>query len=288
MGRVAGKVAFITGAARGQGRSHAIRLAQEGADIIAVDICRDFETVGYPMAKPDDLKETAAAVESLDRRIVAVEADVRDRGQLAAALERGIAELGKLDVVVAQAGIAAMKGQPPLQAWTDCVDTLLLGTINAIHAALPHLGEGASIIATGSTAAYMNALPQMQVGTDPGGTAYMYAKRALAEFVHELAHNLAPKMIRANVVHPTNVNTDMLHSDPMYKSFRPDLEHPGGQDATPAFYVQQAMPIPWIEPVDISNMVLFLASDESRYVTGMQMRVDAGGYVRKRPQLPTF
>jgi SDR family mycofactocin-dependent oxidoreductase len=280
MGRVEGKVAFITGAARGQGRSHAIRLAQEGADIIAVDICRDFGTVGYPMATPDDLKETAAAVESLDRRIVAVEADVRDRGQLAAALERGIAELGQLDVVVAQAGIAAMKGQPPLQAWTDCVDTLLLGTINAIHAALPHLGDGASIIATGSTAAYMNALPQMQVGTDPGGTAYMYAKRALSEFVHELARNLAPRMIRANVIHPTNVDTAMLQSEPMYKSFRPDLEHPTKEDATPAFYVQQAMPVPWIDPVDISNMVLFLASDESRYVTGMQMRVDAGGYLK--------
>jgi SDR family mycofactocin-dependent oxidoreductase len=280
MGRVQGKVAFITGAARGQGRSHAIRLAEEGADIIAVDICRDFETVGYPMAKPDDLKETAAAIEGLDRRVVAVEADVRDRGQLAAALERGIAELGKVDVVVAQAGIAAMKGQPPLQAWTDCVDTLLLGTINAIHAALPHLPDGASIIATGSTAAYMNALPQMQVGTDPGGTAYMYAKRALAEFVHELARNVAPRMIRANVIHPTNVDTDMLQSEPMYKSFRPDLEHPTKADATPAFYVQQAMPIPWIDPVDISNMVLFLASDESRYVTGMQMRVDAGGYLK--------
>lgn len=280
MGRVSGKVAFITGAARGQGRSHAIRLAEEGADIIAVDICRDFETVGYPMAKPDDLKETAAAVEKLDRRIVAVEADVRDRGQLAAALERGIAELGKVDVVVAQAGIAAMKGQPPLQAWTDCVDTLLLGTINAIHAALPHLPDGASIIATGSTAAYMNALPQMQVGTDPGGTAYMYAKRALSEFVHELARNVAPRMIRANVIHPTNVDTDMLQSEPMYKSFRPDLEHPTKEDATPAFYVQQGMPIPWIDPVDISNMVLFLASDESRYVTGMQMRVDAGGYLK--------
>jgi SDR family mycofactocin-dependent oxidoreductase len=280
MGRVSGKVAFITGAARGQGRSHAIRLAEEGADIIAVDICRDFETVGYPMAKPDDLKETAAAVEKLDRRIVAVEADVRDRGQLAAALERGIAELGQVNVVVAQAGIAAMKGQPPLQAWTDCVDTLLLGTINAIHAALPHLPDGASIIATGSTAAYMNALPQMQVGTDPGGTAYMYAKRALSEFVHELARNVAPRMIRANVIHPTNVDTDMLQSEPMYKSFRPDLEHPTKEDATPAFYVQQGMPIPWIDPVDISNMVLFLASDESRYVTGMQMRVDAGGYLK--------
>ena len=280
MGRVQGKVAFITGAARGQGRSHAIRLAEEGADIIAVDMCHDLETVNYPLATPDDLKETARLVEKLDRRIVAVEADVRDRSQLAAALERGISELGKVDVVVAQAGIAGMKGQPPLQAWTDGVDTLLLGTINAIQAALPHLPDGASIIATGSTAAYMNPLPMQQVGTDPGGHAYMYAKRALSNYVHELARNVAPRMIRANVVHPTNVNTDMLHSEPMYKSFRPDLEHPTREDATLAFGVQQAMPIPWIEPVDISNMVLFLASDESRYVTGMQMRVDAGGYLK--------
>ena len=280
MGRVQGKVAFITGAARGQGRSHAIRLAEEGADIIAVDICKDFETVGYPMATPDDLKETARLVEKLDRRIVTAEADVRDRSQLTAALERGISELGKVDVVVAQAGIAAMKGQPPLQAWTDSVDTLLLGTINAIQASLPHLSEGASVIATGSVAAYMNALPMMQLGTDPGGHGYMYAKRAIANYIHELARNLAPRMIRANAIHPTNVDTNMLQSEPMYKSFRPDLEHPTREDATPAFYVQQGMPLPWVEPVDISNMVLFLASDEARYVTGMQMRVDAGGYLK--------
>jgi SDR family mycofactocin-dependent oxidoreductase len=280
MGRVQGKVAFITGAARGQGRSHAIRLAEEGADIIAVDICKDFETVGYPMATPDDLRETARLVEKLDRRIVTAEADVRDRSQLTAALERGISELGKVDVVVAQAGIAAMKGQPPLQAWTDSVDTILLGTINAIQASLPHLSEGASVIATGSVAAYMNALPMMQLGTDPGGHAYMYAKRAIATYIHELARNLAPRMIRANAIHPTNVDTNMLQSEPMYKSFRPDLEHPTREDATPAFYVQQGMPLPWIEPVDISNMVVFLASDEARYVTGMQMRVDAGGYLK--------
>jgi SDR family mycofactocin-dependent oxidoreductase len=280
MGRVQGKVAFITGAARGQGRSHAIRLAEEGADIIAVDICHSLGTVNYQLATSDDLKETAAAIEKLDRRVVAVEADVRDRSQLANALERGIAELGKVDVVVAQAGVAAMKGQPPLDAWTDSVDTILLGTINAVQASLPHLPDGASVIATGSTAAFLNAPPMMQVGTDPGGTAYMYAKRALSEYIHELARNLAPRMIRANVVHPTNVATDMLFSEPMYKSFRPDLEHPTLADATPAFHVQQAMPIPWIEPADVSNMVLFLASDESRYVTGMQMRVDAGGYLK--------
>jgi SDR family mycofactocin-dependent oxidoreductase len=280
MGRVQGKVAFITGAARGQGRSHAIKLASEGADIIAVDRCQDFETVNYPMASSDDLKETARLVEAHDRRIVAVEADVRDRGALADVLTEGISQLGKVDVVVAQAGIAPMKGEPKLQAWSDCVDTILLGTINAVQAALPHLPDGASVIATASTAALMNSLPYQQVGTDPGGSAYMYAKRALSEYIHELARNLAPRMIRANVVHPTNCNTDMLQSEPMYQSFRPDLEHPTKEDATPAFHVQQAMPIPWIEPEDISSMVLFLASDESRYVTGMQMRVDAGGYLK--------
>jgi SDR family mycofactocin-dependent oxidoreductase len=280
MGRVQGKVAFITGAARGQGRSHAVRLAEEGADIIAVDVCHDIDTIGYPLSTPDDLKETARLVEAQDRRIVAVQADVRERAQLQAALERGIAELGKVDIVVAQAGIAGMKGQPPLQAWTDVLDTNLIGVINAVHAALPHLGEGASIIATGSTAAYLQALPIQKAGTDSGGISYMVAKRMLSSYMHDLARELAPRQIRANVVHPTNVNTDMLQSEPMYRSFRPDLEHPTREDATPAFHVQQAMPIPWIEPADISNAVLFLASDEARYVTGMQLRVDAGGYLK--------
>jgi SDR family mycofactocin-dependent oxidoreductase len=280
MGRVEGKVAFITGAARGQGRSHAVRLAQEGADIIAADLCADIDSIGYSLASPDDLKETVRLVEEAGRRIVAVQADVRERPQLAAALEQGIGELGHLDIVVAQAGIAAMKGEPPMQAWTDVIDTNLIGTINAIQAALPHLAEGASVIATGSTAAYVKALPMMQLGTDPGGVGYMVAKRMLAQYMHELARNLAPRKIRANVVHPTNVATDMLFSEPMYQSFRPDLEHPTRQDAELAFGVQQGMPIPWVEPSDISNAVLFLASDESRYVTGLQLRVDAGGYLK--------
>jgi SDR family mycofactocin-dependent oxidoreductase len=280
MGRVQGKVAFITGAARGQGRSHALRLAEEGADIIAVDVCHDIDTIGYPLSTPDDLKETVRLVEAQDRRIVAVQADVRERAQLQAALERGLAELGKVDIVVAQAGIAGMKGEPPLQAWTDVLDTNLIGVINAIHAALPHLQAGASIIATGSTAAYLQTLPIQKAGTDSGGISYMVAKRMLSSYLHDLARELAPRQIRANVVHPTNVNTDMLQSEPMYRSFRPDLEHPTKEDATPAFYVQQAMPIPWIEPVDISNAVLFLASDEARYITGMQLRVDAGGYLK--------
>jgi SDR family mycofactocin-dependent oxidoreductase len=280
MGRVQDKVAFITGAARGQGRSHAVRLAEEGADIIAVDLCQDIASIKYPLADPDDLKETVRLVEGLDRRIVAMRADVRERTQLQEALESGLAELGRVDIVVAQAGIAAMKGEPPLQAWTDVIDTNLLGTINAIQVALPHLDEGASVIATGSTAAYVNALPMMELGTDPGGIGYMVAKKMLAQYMHELARNLAPRKIRANVVHPTNVATDMLFSEPMYQSFRPDLEHPTRQDAELAFGVQQGMPIPYVEPIDISNAVLFLASDESRYVTGMQLRVDAGGYLK--------
>jgi SDR family mycofactocin-dependent oxidoreductase len=280
MGRVQGKVAFVTGAGRGQGRSHAVRLAEEGADIIAVDLCHDIDSLAYSLATPDDLKETARLVEAQDRRVVAVQADVRERAQLQEAIERGIAELGKLDVVVAQAGVIGQKGDPPMQAWTDVIDTNLLGIINAVHAALPHLQAGASVIATGSTAAYMKTVPMQQVGADSGGISYMTAKRLLSSYMHDLARELAPRQIRANVIHPTNVNTDMLQSDPMYRSFRPDLEHPTKEDATPAFYVQQAMPVPWIEPVDISNAVLFLASDEARYVTGMQLRVDAGGYLK--------
>ncbi|TPG33098.1 mycofactocin-coupled SDR family oxidoreductase [Mycolicibacterium hodleri] len=280
MGRVEGKVAFITGAARGQGRSHAIRLAEEGADIIAVDLCEDIASIGYPMATPEDLEETAQYVEKTGQRIVTATADVRDAAQLRAALDAGIAELGKLDIVVAQAGVAGMKGEPQIDAWCDVINTNLVGTINAIQVALPHLGEGASIIATGSTAALMDVAKVDNPGTDLGGVAYLTSKRALSGYVHDLATHLAPRGIRANVVHPTNCNTDMLQSSPMYRSFRPDLENPTRADAEPVFGVQQAMKIPFIEPVDISNMILFLASDEARYVTGMQMRVDGGGYLK--------
>lgn len=280
MGRVRGKVAFVTGAGRGQGRSHAVRLAEEGADIIAVDRCEDFATVGYPMATPEDLDETAQFVEKTGQRIVTAKVDVSDAGQLRSALDGGIAELGKLDIVVTSAGIAGMNGSADLQAWIDVMNTNLIGTINAIHLALPHLGEGASIIATGSTAALMDVAKNDNPGADPGGAAYLHSKRLLSQYVHNLAAELAPRGIRANVIHPTNCNTPMLQSAPMYRSFRPDLENPTRADAEPVFYVQQAMKVPWVEPEDISNMVLFLASDEARYITGTQQRVDAGGYLK--------
>ncbi|HEV7854623.1 MAG TPA: mycofactocin-coupled SDR family oxidoreductase [Mycobacterium sp.] len=280
MERVQGKVAFVTGAGRGQGRSHAVRLAEEGADIIAVDRCEDFATIGYPMATPEDLEETAQFVEKTGQRCVAAQVDVSDAGALKSALEEGIAELGRLDIVVTAAGIAGMKGSADMQAWIDVINTNLIGTINAIQVALPHLGEGASIVATGSTAALMDVAKNDNPGTDPGGSAYLHSKRLLSQYVHNLAAELAPRGIRANVVHPTNTNTPMLQSAPMYKSFRPDLENPTRADAEPVFHVQQAMKVPWVEPEDISNMVLFLASDEARYITGTQQRVDAGGYLK--------
>ncbi|WP_329344942.1 mycofactocin-coupled SDR family oxidoreductase [Streptomyces sp. NBC_01352] len=280
MGRVEGKVAFITGAARGQGRNHAVRLAEEGADIIAVDLCRDYETVGYKMATPDDLKETVRLVEAQGRRVVALQSDVRSMAEMREAVQRGVAELGGLDIVVAQAGIAPLRGEPKLQAWCDAVDVDLIGTINAIQAALPQLREGASVIATGSTAALMDHGIVAEPGSNPGGAGYAFAKRALSEYIHELARNLAPLKQRANVVHPTNCDTPMLQSEPMYRSFRPDLENPTRADAEPSFAVQQAMPVPYVEPLDISNAVLFLASDEARYITGTQLRVDAGGYLK--------
>jgi SDR family mycofactocin-dependent oxidoreductase len=280
VGRVQGKVAFVTGAGRGQGRSHAIRLAEEGADIIAVDRCEDFATVGYPMATPEDLEETAQFVEKTGQRVVTAQVDVSDAAQLKHALEAGVSELGGLDIVVTSAGIAGMKGSGDMAAWVDVMNTNLIGTLNAIHVAIPHLREGASIIATGSTAALMDVGKNDNPGADPGGAAYLHSKRLLSQYVHNLAAELAPRGIRANVIHPTNCNTPMLQSEPMYKSFRPDLEHPTKADAEPVFYVQQAMKVPWIEPEDISNMVLFLASDEARYVTGTQQRVDAGGYLK--------
>ena len=286
MSRVQGKVVLITGAARGQGRAHALRLAQEGADIIGVDLCADIPTNGYPLATPEDLDQTARQVEKLGRRIVTERVDVRDPVALTEAVSRGVAELGRLDAVVANAGICPLGGQDP-QAFLDAVAVDFNGVVHAVQAALPHLADGGSIVATGSVAGLLPG------GTaDPangfGGMGYAWAKRAVASFVHDLSVTLAPRRIRANAVHPANCNTDMLHSAPMYRVFRPDLENPTREDAMPAFPAMQAMEVPYVEPEDVAEMVLFLVSDASRYVTGMQMRVDAGSYTKNRPQPPAF
>jgi SDR family mycofactocin-dependent oxidoreductase len=283
-GRLEGKVALITGAARGQGRSHAIRLAEEGADIIAVDLCEQMDSVAYPQGTAAELAETASMVEALDRRIVTMKADVRERDQLRAAVAAGLAELGHLDIVCCNAGILPIKTRDP-QSFVDALDVDLGGVLNTVAVTLPHLGPGASIVITGSTAGLMpNAVNNPVLG--PGGAGYGLAKTILVQYTEGLSLSLAEKMIRVNCIHPTNCNTNLLHNDELYAVFRPDLTNPTRDDVMPAFNHFQAMPIPYVEPRDISNAVLFLASDEARYITGIQLRVDAGSLL-KHPNGPS-
>ncbi len=279
-GRLEGKVAFITGAARGQGRSHAVRMAEEGADIIAVDICAQIESNPYPLATPEDLDETRNLVEKTGRRILARQGDVRYRDQLQQVLDEGLAEFGRLDIVAANAGILPMAmGDPDPMDFVDATDVDLIGVMNAVAVSVAHLGEFGSIIATGSTAAMLpNTTDNPAMG--PGSAGYGWSKKTLMGYVEQMALHLAPRFIRINAVHPTNVNTHLLHNDGLYSMFRPDLENPTREDVEPAFTMFQAMPIPYIEPVDISNLVVFLASDEARYITGQQIRVDAGSLLK--------
>jgi SDR family mycofactocin-dependent oxidoreductase len=284
--RLTGKVVFISGVARGQGRAQAVRLAREGADIIGIDICADIPANLYPLASKEDLNETRRLVEELDRRAVLSVADVREPGQLQEAVTRGVAELGHLDAVVAQAGICPLGSADP-QAFLDAVTVDFNGVVNAVDATLPHLPDGGSIVITGSVAAMVvGATDNVERGY--GGFGYSFAKRAVASFVHDLAFVLAGRMIRVNAIHPTNVNTELLHSEGAYKAFRQDLEHPTREEALEGFPSLNAMPVPYVEPEEIASLVAFLVSDESRFITGVQHRVDAGAYVKKRPQQPTF
>jgi SDR family mycofactocin-dependent oxidoreductase len=277
-GRVEGKVAFVTGAARGQGRSHAIRLAEEGADIIAIDIAGQVDSVPYAMATPDDLAQTVKEVEALDRRIVATQADVRDYGAVKAALDDGVAQLGRLDIVAANAGIFSF-GQADVleeQSWQDMIDVNLTGVWHAAKAAIPHLkagGRGGSIVLTSSTAGLM---PFENMAH------YTSAKHGVVGLMRVLAVELAPDFIRANSVHPTSVNTDMIQNAATYELFAPDLapEQRTKEVLGERFQTLNALPIKWVEPRDISNAVLFLASDEARYITGVTLPVDAGALLK--------
>ncbi|MGY1667136.1 mycofactocin-coupled SDR family oxidoreductase [Geodermatophilus sp. SYSU D00696] len=270
-GRVEGKVAFVTGAARGQGRSHAIRLAEEGADIIAVDICQQMGTVPYPMATPDDLAETVKEVESLDRRIVATQADVRDAEALRAAVDRGVAELGRLDIVCANAGIFSFTTEElGERMWREMIDVNLTGVWRTAKVAVPHViegGRGGSIIMTSSTAGLQGF---------PNFAHYVAAKHGVVGLMRTLALELAPHMIRVNSVHPTSVDTAMIHNRATYDLFAPDLDDPTREQVAERFRALNALPIEWVDVRDISNAVLFLASDEARYVTGVTLPVDAG------------
>jgi SDR family mycofactocin-dependent oxidoreductase len=271
MGRVEGKVALVTGAARGQGRAHAVRLAEEGADIIAVDACRPLETVPYALASEGDLAETAERVEELDRRVITRTADVRDLAALQSAVAEGVSEFGHLDIVCANAGILSSGPAWELseQSWQEVIDVNLTGVWKTVRAAVPQLieqGHGGSIVLTSSIAGLV-AFANL--------AHYTAAKHGVTGLMRALAVELAPHRIRVNSVHPTTVDTDMIHNEAVYALFL-GAGDASRADAEVGMAVLNAMPVPWVDPVDISNAVLFLASDESRYITGTTQVIDAG------------
>ncbi|ORW06635.1 mycofactocin-coupled SDR family oxidoreductase [Mycobacterium kyorinense] len=276
-GRVEGKVAFITGAARGQGRSHAVRLAQEGADIIAVDICKQIDSVQIPLSTPEDLAETADLVKGLNRRIYTAEVDVRDYDALKAAVDAGVDQFGRLDIIVANAGIGnggATLDKTSERDWTDMIDVNLSGVWKTVKAGVPHIlagGRGGSIILTSSVGG-LKAYPHTG--------HYVAAKHGVVGLMRTFAVELGQHMIRVNSVHPTNVNTPLFLNEGTMKLFRPDLENPGPDDMKVVAQMMHTLPIGWVEPEDISNAVLFLASDESRYITGVTLPVDAGSCLK--------
>jgi SDR family mycofactocin-dependent oxidoreductase len=273
MGRVQGKVAFITGAARGQGRSHAVRLAEEGADIIAVDLCEDLASVNYPLSTPEDLAQTAALVEALDRRIITRIADVRDLGQLQDAVQAGLSEFGRIDIAVANAGILSQAPAWELSVddWQEMIDINLTGVWKTARAVIPTMleaGGGGAIVLTSSNAGLI-AFPNL--------AHYTAAKHGVTGLMKTLAIELAPYMIRVNSVHPTTVDTPMVDNPASYELLMGGLKGATREDAEANMKAINALPIPWVEAIDISNAVLYLVSDEARYVTGIALPVDAGG-----------
>jgi SDR family mycofactocin-dependent oxidoreductase len=276
-GRVEGLVAFVSGAARGQGRSHAVRLAQEGADIIAIDVCKPIDNVPYPGASLDDLAETVDLVKGLGRRIVTAVADVRDYDAVKAAVDNGVAQLGRLDIVVANAGIG--NGGNRLDKisdaiWQEMIDINLTGVWHTVKAAVPHIISGArggSIVLTSSVGGHK---------AYPHTGHYIAAKHGVIGLMRTFAVELGQYMIRVNSVMPTQVNTPMVMNEVTFRLFAPHKENPGPEDFAPVSQMMHTLPIPWVEPEDVSNAVLFLAAPESRYVTGVALPVDAGSMLK--------
>jgi len=271
VGRFDGTVAFVTGAARGQGRSHAVRFAKEGADVIAVDICKQIPSVDIPLATPSDLGETVRLVEALGRRIVWAEADVRDASALEKVVAEGVSTLGRIDFVIANAGVVSMgTDEPdPLQAFRDVVDVNLTGVWNTVTLSLPTLlaqGRG-SVVITSSTAGIKGI-----GGPSGGGQGYAASKHAVVGLMRNFVMNYSAQGIRFNTVHPTGVNTPMIVNELMAKIF---AEAPDMADAA-----KNLLPVDMVEPDDISNAVLWLCSEEARYVTGVALPIDAGFTVR--------
>jgi SDR family mycofactocin-dependent oxidoreductase len=274
VGRLDGKVAFITGVGRGQGRSHAVRLAEEGADIFGVDSLTDVDTAPYAMATEEDLDETTVLIEKTGRRAILSRADVREREALQSAVTSGVAELGRLDIVCANAGIMPI-GRPlweiSSQQWQNVIDINLTAVFNTLSVTVPPMraaGNGGSIIVAASAAALRFA---------PNLGDYSATKAGVVALAKTLANEVAAEGIRVNAICPGAVATPMVTAnEELFKLFRPDLESPTLQDCEPVFKTLMPMGGPWLAPEDVSNMVVFLASDEASSVTGTAMSVDQG------------
>jgi len=274
-----GKVAFVTGAGRGQGRSHALRLAEDGADIIALDVAAAdaVETITYKLSTSEDLDDTIRQVEAKGRRAFRGVADVRDLDQVQSVVDQGIAELGKVDIVCANAGIGswAVAWEMTAQQWKDMIDINLTGVFNAARAALPSMverGEGGCVVLTSSTAgliAYANT------------AHYTAAKHGVIGLMKVLAQEAGPHGIRVNAVCPTTVNTPLVINDSTFELFAPDVQNPGPDDVKDAFTGLNILPIPWIEPIDVSEAVAWLCSDAAKYVHGVALPIDAGNVIKK-------
>jgi SDR family mycofactocin-dependent oxidoreductase len=273
MTRLDGAVALVTGAARGQGRSHAVTLAAEGADVIALDLCAPLPTEPYPLPEPAELEETAELVRKHGRRAVVGTIDVRDLAAMESFVAAAVGELGRLDVVCANAGISTPNPTLAMseQVWQETIDVNLTGAWKTCRAAVPHViagGRGGAVLITSSAATTM---------TSANIAHYTAAKYGLVGLMRVLAKELAPHRIRVNTLHPTGVETPMIMNEPMYRLFRPDLDEPGEADFEASARSHNALGVPWIQPEDVSRAVIYLASEDGRYITGTEFRIDAGG-----------
>lgn len=276
MGRVEGKVALITGGARGQGRSHAVRLAEEGADVVLVDACEDLETTSpyYPLATEDDLAETVKLVEATGRQVLACKSDVRSLAAMEDVVAQTIDRFGRLDIVVANAGIAiyGLTWKITEAEWRDTLDINLTGVWHTVRASIPAIiegGRGGSVVLTSSSAGLKGVFNTAH---------YTASKHGVVGIMRTLANEVAYYNIRVNTIHPTSVDTPMIKA--AYHLFMPGVENPTPEQAAEAYKTINALPIPWVEPIDISNAVLWLASDEARYVTGVTLPIDAGFLIK--------
>jgi (+)-trans-carveol dehydrogenase len=273
MSKLEGKVAFITGAARGQGRSHAQRLAEDGADIVAIDICADIETVPYPMGTADELGETKAMVEATGRRCVTATADIRSLEQLGAAVDQAKEAFGKIDILVSNAGVWSQSTESwtlDEETWQTMIDINLSGQWKTAKAVVPMMIEG------GSGGAITITSSSIGLKATTGNVHYTTAKHGVIGLVRTLAHELAPHNIRVNALCPTTVNSPMITNDALYTLFRPDLDSPGLADVEPGLRDLNLLDVSMMEPGEVSAAVSWLVSDDARYVTGVALPIDAG------------